>query len=75
MGLYITWAPRIGLTDERRNCISNVRPAGLGVDEAADKLHWLLGEARRRELTGVQLKDETGSKSELASSDEAAFLL
>jgi ethanolamine ammonia-lyase small subunit len=75
MGLYITWAPSIGLTDERRNCISNVRPAGLGVDEAADKLHWLLGEARRRELTGVQLKDETGSKSELASSDDAAFLL
>jgi ethanolamine ammonia-lyase small subunit len=61
MGLYTTWAPRVGLTDERRNCISNVRPAGLGADEAADKLHWLLGEARRRQLTGVQLKDETVS--------------
>lgn len=59
MGLYITWAPSVGLTDERRNCISNIRPAGLGVEEAADRLHWLLGEARRRQLSGVQLKDET----------------
>lgn len=59
MGLYITWAPTVGLTDERRNCISNVRPAGLGVEEAADKLRWLLGEARQRRLSGIQLKDET----------------
>jgi ethanolamine ammonia-lyase small subunit len=59
MGLYITWAPSVGLTDERRNCISNIRPAGLGFEEAADKLQWLLGEARRRQLSGVQLKDET----------------
>jgi ethanolamine ammonia-lyase small subunit len=59
MGLYITWAPSGGLTDERRNCISNVRPAGLGVEEAAGKLRWLLGEARQRQLSGIQLKDET----------------
>jgi ethanolamine ammonia-lyase small subunit len=59
MGLYITWAPRVGLTDERRNCISNVRAAGLGIDDAADKLHYLLAQARARQLTGVALKDET----------------
>jgi ethanolamine ammonia-lyase small subunit len=59
MGLYITWAPAVGLTDERRNCISNIRPAGLGFEEAADRLHWLLTEARSRQLSGVQLKDET----------------
>jgi ethanolamine ammonia-lyase small subunit len=28
MGLYLTWAPRPGLSDANRNCISNVRPAG-----------------------------------------------
>ena len=50
MGLYVTWAPRVGLTDERRNCISNVRPAGLRYDEAAGRLHYLLAEARRRGL-------------------------
>jgi ethanolamine ammonia-lyase small subunit len=75
MGLYITWAPCLGLTDERRNCISNVRPAGLGVEEAADKLHWLLGEARRRQLTGVQLKDETMAGDALANGDGRTFLL
>jgi ethanolamine ammonia-lyase small subunit len=75
MGLYITWAPRIGLTDERRNCISNVRPAGLGVDAAADKLHWLLGEARGRQLTGVQLKDETGAMDTPAAGAGRTFLL
>jgi ethanolamine ammonia-lyase small subunit len=61
MGLYLTWAPRIGLTDQRRNCISNVRPAGLSYDEAAYKLHYLMSQARGRQLTGVELKDETPS--------------
>ncbi|WP_036167785.1 ethanolamine ammonia-lyase subunit EutC [Massilia sp. 9096] len=66
MGLYITWAPSVGLTDERRNCISNVRPAGLGIEDAARKLHVLLGEAHRRQLTGVQLKDEADGEEALA---------
>jgi ethanolamine ammonia-lyase small subunit len=75
MGLYVTWAPRVGLTDERRNCISNIRPAGLGYEDAAARLHYLLAEARRRQLTGVDLKDETGDTVALASNDERNFLL
>lgn len=75
MGLYVTWAPRVGLTDERRNCISNVRPAGLRYDEAAGKLHYLLTEARRRGLTGVELKDETCGPVALAGEDKRIFLL
>lgn len=59
MGLYLSWAPRVGMSDAGRNCISNVRPAGLGYDQAADKLHYLLGQARLRQLSGVELKDET----------------
>jgi ethanolamine ammonia-lyase small subunit len=59
MGLYMTWGPRVGLTDESRNCISNIRPAGLSYQEAANKLSYLVGEALRRGVTGVQLKDET----------------
>ena len=75
MGLYITWAPRIGLTDERRNCISNVRPAGLGHEDAASKLHYLLTEARRRQLSGIELKDETGDGGSLPDRRKRAFLL
>lgn len=59
MGLYMTWGPAPGLADAARNCISNVRPAGLGYAQAACRLHYLLGQARRRGLSGVQLKDET----------------
>jgi len=58
MGLYLTWAPRPGLRDDARNCISNVRPAGLAIDAAAAKLCQLLTQARLRQLTGVALKDE-----------------
>ena len=75
MGLYLTWAPRVGLTDERRNCISNVRPAGMGVDDAAVRLDYLLSEARRRELTGVGLKDEMDVVDALAEPGRRSFLL
>jgi len=64
MGLYLSWAPRVGLTDAQRNCISNVRPEGLSVTEATYKLHYLLRESRRRQLSGVDLKDETGDALE-----------
>jgi ethanolamine ammonia-lyase small subunit len=75
MGLYITWAPAVGLTDERRNCISNVRPAGLRYEEAVQRLHYLLSEARRRGLTGVGLKDETGGSLALDGGQKRNFLL
>jgi ethanolamine ammonia-lyase small subunit len=58
LGVYLSWAPKIGLTDASRNCISNVRPAGLSVDAAAAKLHQLLIASRLRQLSGVGLKDE-----------------
>jgi len=76
MGLYLTWAPRTGLSDESRNCISNVRPAGLGYAEAAARLHYLLGEAFRRGLSGVALKDESGDAVPgLGADDGRKFLL
>lgn len=57
LGIYVTWGPAVGRRDADRNCISNVRPDGLPPELAADRLHFLLSEARRRRLTGVALKD------------------
>lgn len=75
MGLYLTWMPRVGLTDSSRNCISNVRPAGLGFEEAAGKLHYLLSQARQRQLSGVELKDETDGDAGLTTAPQKNFLL
>ena len=75
MGLYLTWMPRAGLTDASRNCISNVRPAGLRYEDAVYKLHYLLAQARQRQLSGVELKDETGGGTELLAQGSKNFLL
>ncbi len=59
LGLYLTWNPSVGLTDASRNCISNIRPAGLSYSEAARRAFYLLSEAKRLKLSGVNLKDRT----------------
>jgi ethanolamine ammonia-lyase small subunit len=58
LGAYITWDPRLGRTDAERNCISNIRVEGLSYPQAAAQLGFYLTEARRRQLTGVALKEE-----------------
>ena len=59
LGVYLTFAPRVGRNDAERNCLSNIRSRGMSYSEAARRLFYLCGEARRRKLTGVELKDET----------------
>ena len=59
LGIYLTWAPRVGRTDAERNCISNIRPEGLSYEQAAATLAGLLEGAKRLGASGISLKDET----------------
>ena len=59
MGAYLTWQPRPDTTDADRNCISNIRPEGIGYADAAFKLAHLLRAMRTRRVSGVQLKDDS----------------
>lgn len=75
LGVYMTWMPRVGLTDASRNCISNIRPAGLSPEAAAFKLHQLAVAMHQRRLSGVLLKDETDGTAELHNIQRDNFLL
>jgi ethanolamine ammonia-lyase small subunit len=59
LGIYLTYNPKLGLSDADRNCISNVRPEGLQYAAAAKKMIWLAKESMRLKVSGVALKDES----------------
>jgi ethanolamine ammonia-lyase small subunit len=59
MGAYLTWQPGLRTTDADRNCISNIRPEGIGYGDAAFKLAHMVRIMRARRLSGVQLKDDS----------------
>jgi len=59
LGIYLTYNPKLGLSDADRNCISNVRPEGLQYAVAAKKMIWLAKESMRLKVSGVALKDES----------------
>ncbi|MBI6854612.1 ethanolamine ammonia-lyase subunit EutC [Pseudomonas cichorii] len=78
LGLYFTYAPKVGLNDAHRNCISNVRLEGLSYAMAAHRLLYLMREACRRQVSGVNLKDEAELKtveSDGAADNKGNFLL
>ncbi|MFB5649080.1 ethanolamine ammonia-lyase subunit EutC [Leptospira wolffii] len=58
LGMYLTFDPRLGKTDESRNCISNIRPDGMDFKSATEKILYLVKESLHRKISGVDLKDE-----------------
>jgi ethanolamine ammonia-lyase small subunit len=59
LAVYLTYAPRSGSSDARRNCISNIRPPdGLSYEASVKKTMFLARESFRRRLSGVDLKEE-----------------
>ena len=59
IGIYLAYAPKPGITkDADRNCISNIRPEGLPLTEAAYRLQWLMRQSRQLRLSGVALKED-----------------
>ncbi|WP_353066377.1 ethanolamine ammonia-lyase subunit EutC [Tunturibacter psychrotolerans] len=59
LGAYVTWNPTPGRTDADRNCISNIRTAGLDYLTAAARIAFYCAEASRLKLTGTALKEAT----------------
>lgn len=59
MGAYLTWQPRPQTKDAERNCMSNIRPDGVGYGDAAFKLAHLLRAIRAHRLSGIGLKDDS----------------
>ena len=73
LGAYLTWAPKTGRADSERNCVSNIRPEGLPLADAAARIAWLVRESRRRRVTGIGLKDDSDVPA-VAVDDEAQRL-
>ncbi|WP_020174101.1 ethanolamine ammonia-lyase subunit EutC [Methyloferula stellata] len=59
LGAYITYAPRAGVSkDSNRNCISNIRPDGLSLEDAAKRILAMIGLAQKLKCTGTLLKED-----------------
>lgn len=56
LGCYVTFAPEPGLPDSRRNCISNIREAGLSIEAASRQIEDLLRAMFAQQISGVGLR-------------------
>jgi len=57
LGVYVTCSPKTGTPDSRRNCISNIRSGGLGIDAATEAVMALVGNMLRTGISGVGLRE------------------
>ena len=76
MGIYFTYQAKSGIsTDADRNCISNIHKNGLSYEQALKKLLFLITEAEKLKLSGVNLKDETTDNIPNGQQKRGNFLL
>ncbi|MDD5412716.1 MAG: ethanolamine ammonia-lyase subunit EutC [Methylobacter sp.] len=76
MGIYFTYRAKSGIsTDADRNCISNIHENGLSYEQALKKLLFLINEAEKLLLSGINLKDETTDTVPNNQQIQANFLL
>jgi ethanolamine ammonia-lyase small subunit len=61
LGVYITQGPRIGTPDSARNCLSNIREGGTGIDDAAERAVALIRAMRQLGQSGVVLSQKIAS--------------
>ncbi len=59
LGAYLTWKPRPDTTEADRNCVSNIRPEGIGYVDAGRTILHLLRAMRSGGQSGIALKDES----------------
>jgi ethanolamine ammonia-lyase small subunit len=71
IGIYVTFAAKPGVSGNAdRNCISNVRPDGLALEDAALRLAWLVTQARKLKLTGIALKEDASQVRAISRASE-----
>lgn len=70
LGVYLTADPRRGRMDAERNCLSNIREAGMDAATAARRLWWLCREARRQGGTGTGLHDASDERLPAPAADD-----
>lgn len=56
MGMYTCYLPKVGNTDERRNCISNIHDQGLSALTASKILSYYIESSFAKQYSGVDLK-------------------
>jgi ethanolamine ammonia-lyase small subunit len=55
LGMYLTYAPRVGRLDSERNCISNIHANGMSAEHAAAEASRLIQAMFTRRTSGVAL--------------------
>jgi ethanolamine ammonia-lyase small subunit len=64
LSAYLAYRPRPGHTDAQRNLISNIHARGVSPEEAVRRILALAEQMRRRQSSGIAIKEEGGLSPE-----------